>query len=639
MTTPLRVLLLEDHPADAELVVRELRRDGFDVDWTRVEAEPDYVANLGRGWDLILADYSLPQFDALRALLLMKERQLDIPFIVVTGGYEELAVACMKQGASDFLIKDRLARLGEAVRQAIQRKALRAANLQAEAALRESENRFRSVAETAIEAVVITDSEGRIQYWNRAALRMFGHEKDEAAGKPLTSLMRRKTSPGDQADDLSLSAGTPLPGKPIQLIGIKKDGKEFLTELSLSRWESGGERHYSAIIRDMTEALETQRRVQQQDRLASIGQLAAGIAHDFKSLLAAIILHSELVLGSLELSRKDEERVRLILRQAERGAYLIRQVLDFSRRAVMEPRPVDLVPFFMDLEKLVAPGFKKSVRMSFEFGKEHHVVLADPTRLQQVFINLALNSQDAMPDGGDLRFVVESLHIGPDDPTPIDDMAHGDWVQILVSDTGSGISADDLPHIFDPFFTTKPPGEGTGLGLAQVYGIVKQHGGQIDVRSRQREGTEFSVYLPAAEEGASEDEAHRPINRTGRGETILIVDDDETFRGALASTLDSLGYGTIQAEDGRQALEIIESGGRKLDAVLTDLVMPGVGGADLFDRVQARHPDLPLLVMTGYPLDTDTHQLMDEGSLVWLQKPLSIAVLARALREVIDRKK
>ena len=162
MTTPLRVLLLEDHPADAELVVRELRRDGFDVDWTRVEAEPDYVANLGRGWDLILADYSLPQFDALRALLLMKERQLDIPFIVVTGGYEELAVACMKQGASDFLIKDRLARLGEAVRQAIQRKALRAANLQAEAALRESEYRFRSVAETAIEAVVITDSEGRI---------------------------------------------------------------------------------------------------------------------------------------------------------------------------------------------------------------------------------------------------------------------------------------------------------------------------------------------------------------------------------------------------------------------------------------------------------------------------------------------
>ena len=639
MTTPLRVLLLEDHPADAELVVRELRRDGFDVDWTRVEAEPDYVANLGRGWDLILADYSLPQFDALRALLLMKERQLDIPFIVVTGGYEELAVACMKQGASDFLIKDRLARLGEAVRQAIQRKALRAANLQAEAALRESENRFRSVAETAIEAVVITDSEGRIQYWNRAALRMFGHEKDEAAGKPLTSLMRRKTSPGDQADDLSLSAGTPLPGKPIQLIGIKKDGKEFLTELSLSRWESGGERHYSAIIRDMTEALETQRRVQQQDRLASIGQLAAGIAHDFKSLLAAIILHSELVLGSLELSRKDEERVRLILRQAERGAYLIRQVLDFSRRAVIEPRPVDLVPFFTDLEKLVAPGVKKSVRMSFEFGKEHHVVSADPTRLQQVFMNLALNAQDAMPDGGDLRFVVESFRIGPDDPTPMDDMAHGDWVQIRVSDTGSGISADDLPHIFDPFFTTKPPGEGTGLGLAQVYGIVKQHGGHIDVRSRQREGTEFSVYLPAAEEGASEDEAHRPINRTGRGETILIVDDDETFRGALASTLDSLGYVTIQAEDGRQALEIIESGGRKLDAVLTDLVMPGVGGADLFDRVQARHPDLPLLVMTGYPLDTDTHQLMDEGSLVWLQKPLSIALLARALREVIDRKK
>jgi PAS domain S-box-containing protein len=586
-------------------------------------------------------DYSLPQFDAPRALQLVEKSGLAIPVIIVSGSInEEVAVECMRLGAADYLLKDRLARLGDAVRQAIQTKTLREENLKSQKALRESEYRFRSVAETAIDAVVILDVEGRIEYWNQAAQRMFGREIDEAIGRRLTSFIRRKVSSGEQPADLGLSAGATLPGKPIPLIGLRRDGKQFPIELSLSRWDAEGEKHFSAMIRDMTEPLETQRRVQQQERLASIGQLAAGIAHDFKNLLGAIILQSELVLGSLELSRRDEERVRLILGQAERGTYLIRQILDFSHRAIMEPQKVDLVPFFVDLQKLVAPGIKRSVRMSFESEAGDHVVTADPTRLQQVFMNLALNAQDAMPDGGDLRFVVESFRIGPGDPTPIHDMGQGGWVRIRVSDTGIGISSDDLPHIFDPFFTTKPAGEGTGLGLAQVYGIVKQHGGHIDVTSRQGEGTEFGIYLPApADEASSADGARTPVDGSGHGEVVLIVDDDAAFRGALATTLESLGYDTIVAGDGRQALEIIEANAKKLDVVLTDLVMPGVGGADLFDRIQKRHPQIPLLLMSGYPLGSDTHQLLEEGSVVWLQKPLTEATLARTLRQVIDRKK
>ena len=640
MSSSLRVLILEDHPPDAELVVGELRRAGFDPDWLRVDTEAEYLSKLDSSWDLVLSDYTLPQFDALRALLHLQERGLEIPFIVITGGYEESAIACLKQGAADYLIKDRLARLGEAVRQALEEKKLRQEKHQAEAALRESEKRFRSVAETAIDAIVITDSMGNIQYWNHAAERTFGLQGSEAIGRPLGELVRRPRPGGNRADGLTIAGETDVVGRAVELIGIGKAGQEFPVELSLTEWQAEGQRYFSAIIRDMTQALKAQQRAQQQDRLASLGQLAAGIAHDFNHVLASIILYSEMVLSSLELSDKDEERLRTILKQAERGAYLTRRILDFSRRAIVELRPVDLVPFLVEFEKLLGPSLKRNVQARFSFEREHHIISADPNRMQQVFMNLALNAQDAMPSGGDLRFEVHSIRTGPGDPPPIHDMTPGEWERIRVKDTGTGISAEDIPHIFDPFFTTKPPGEGTGLGLAQVFGIVSQHGGQITVSSQQGKGTEFTIYLPASSASMTQDPgALRPQHLKASGETVLVVDDDEPTRQAIGQTLKSLGYRILLTADGKEALQMIEHKAKHVDVVLTDLVMPTIGGVELFDRLKERYPDLPLVLMTGYPLGMDIHQVLDRESVTWLEKPLNTGTLARALRQVLDRNK
>ena len=531
MTTPLSVLILEDRPEDAELMALELGRAGFDLDWQRVVRRTEYEASLNPDLDVILADYSLPQFNALQALILLQDKGLDIPFIVVTGSFEDLAINCMKQGASDYLIKDRLGRLGPAVRQALHEKKLRSEKRRVELDLRASERRFRSVAETAIAAIAVTDSQGRIEYWNKAAEEMFGYQRAEVLGKALGPMIQSGHPHGDGAEAVALSQDGEFVGKAAELVGVRKGDELFPVELLLAEWKSEGKQFQSAIIRDLTEAHKAQERALRQDRMAAVGQLVAGIAPNFSDILGAIILHSEIVLGSFELNRRDEERIRTILKQAERGAFLTRQILDFGQRVVMDPRSVDLVPFMRDLETALTPGIQEGVRLSIVTERQHYVVNADPGRLQRVLMNLALNAQEAMPEGGELRFELDSLLVTADDAPPLDELEPGEWVTIRIVDTGIGIAQEDLPHVFEAFFTTKQPGQGVGLGLAQVYEIVKQHGWQIVVKNRRIEGAEFIIYLPAAEQGLKSAQiSDSDAGQVEAEQTILVVDDDRSTR-------------------------------------------------------------------------------------------------------------
>ena len=632
--TPLRVLILEDRPDDAELMAFELGHAGFDVNWQRVETRSDYEANLNPDLDVVLADYSLPQFDALQALILLQDRAIDIPFIVVTGSFEDLAIDCMKQGASDYLIKDRLGRLGPAVRQALQDKRIRDEKRRAEEALRRSESRFRSVAETAIEAIVVTDGQGNIQYWNKAAEQTFGYPRAEALSTTLSPMIRKKPRDGDGADAVAMSQDGEFVGNAAELVGVRKGGELFPIELSRAEWKSEGEQFYSNIMRDLTEAHKAQERALQQDRMAAVGQLVAGIAPNFTNILGAIILHSEMVLGSFELNRRDEDRIRTILKQAERGAFLARQILDFGRQASMDFHPIDLVPFVQDLETAV---IKEGIRLSVVTQRERYVVSADASRLQQALMNLALNAQEAMQEGGELRFELDSLLVTPDDASPLDELEPGEWIRIRVVDTGIGIDEENLSHVFEPFFTTKPSGQGVGLGLAQVYGIVKQHGGHIEVKSSRREGTEFIIYLPAAEEGLKPVQvSDSDAGQIGSGQTVLVVDDDEPTRVAVCEILESLNYRILQAEDGQKALRIIQEQPESISLVLTDLVMPNMGGVELLEKLRALHQDVPFVLMTSYPLGTETHHMLDSGLVAWLEKPLTEMTLARTIRSALS---
>lgn len=395
------------------------------------------------------------------------------------------------------------------------------------------------------------------------------------------------------------------------------------------------------VLRDLTEERNTQVRLQTQDRLATVGQLAAGIAHDFNNIMAAISVYSDLLLMEPRLSQPARERLEIIQRQVLRASSLIRQILDFSRRSVLEHSHMDLLPFIKELDKLLARVIPENIRIELKYQPGSYLVNADPTRLQQVFMNLALNSRDAMPDGGVLGFELGHYFQELDAPASLPELTHGSWVVIRVWDTGNGIPPESMEHIFEPFFTTKPVGKGTGLGLAQVYGIIKQHGGCIDVKSQIGAGTQFTLYLPELSpapcanlvSSATQDES------LGNGETVLIVEDDNAARHALQCLLQTYNYKVLSAENGLRALHILHDQPQGIALVISDMVMPEIGGMELYRRVSENGgPQIKFLFITGHPMDEASQALLEAGKVRWLQKPFSAAELTSLIRyQLLER--
>jgi PAS domain S-box-containing protein len=511
----------------------------------------------------------------------------------------------------------------------------------AERRLREREERFRSVAETAADAIVLAGSDGKISYWNRAAESIFGYQAAEVQGEPISMIMPKEMAESYERSMVRLieTGVGKMIRKPAVSQGLRKDGSVFPMELSLASWMSGDQLSFTTIIRDVTESRKAQERDQLQNRLAAVGQMAAGIAHDFNNILATIILNCEMLIQTPSLASGVRKRLVSVLKQAERAATLTSQILDFSRQSIMARHELDLVPFIKEMQSLLARILPESIVISLVDFREQSVVKADPTRMQQIFLNLALNARDAMPEGGELKLELAQVHVEAPESAPIQEITAGDWARISISDTGSGIAPEYMAHLFEPFFTTKPPGEGTGLGLAQVYGIARQHGGHIDVESIVGQGTTFKIYLPLLDrQQIREHESNEVDMDKGRGETILIVEDDDATRLAVADILETLNYSTLQAADGKQALEILERNADRTALVLTDLVMPGIGGEQLYKKVREMLPSLPVVVMTGYPLGDDTRGFLEEQQVRWMQKPFSSDKLATIVREAIALK-
>ncbi len=390
------------------------------------------------------------------------------------------------------------------------------------------------------------------------------------------------------------------------------------------------------VLRDVTIERENMNRAQIQDRLATVGQLAAGIAHDFNNIMAAILVYADLLAMDPGIPHSSRERLSIIQSQIQRATSLIRQILDFSRRAVMEQTQLDLLPFIKELEKLLRRVLPETISISLEYQPGDYLLKADVTRLQQALMNLSLNSRDAMPEGGQLLFAIDRFHLNPTDLPPYPDLSPGPWICIRVIDTGTGIPEDIMPRIYDPFFTTKVVGQGTGLGLAQVYGIVKQHGGSIDVKSLPGRGTSFYLYLPAIESQVDELPV-APENGTqrGRGEKVLVVEDDPVAREAIRILLDNLGYQVRVASNGREALKIYESDESWTDLVVSDLVMPEMGGVVLFRTLQGRGKGVKFLFITGHPMESQEQELLQAGGVQWLQKPFSAHELASGVRALL----
>jgi PAS domain S-box-containing protein len=399
----------------------------------------------------------------------------------------------------------------------------------------------------------------------------------------------------------------------------------------------GGERtHWVLMLREVTQERNDQSRIQMQDRLATVGQLAAGIAHDFNNVMATILVYSDLLRKDLATIPAGLERLAIIQHQVQRAASLIRQILDFSRRSVMEQSTLDVLPFIKEFDRLLERVLPETIRVELNYHPGSYPIHADPTRLQQVLMNLAVNARDAMPDGGILSFNIDRVQLGPGDYPPSPYLPVGDWVSITVGDTGVGIPAEAIPHIYEPFFTTKPVGQGTGLGLAQAYGIVKQHEGYIDVQSHEGEGTKFTVYLPALN-AEKVDIKPVPISVPvdGMGHTILVVEDDPTTLNAIQDLLEAQQYQVFTASNGNEAMRIFELNPDKIDLLVSDLVMPEMGGLALYNQVQIRWPKVKTLFVTGHPMGDERQSLLEENQITWLQKPFSVPEFFFAVEELL----
>lgn len=392
------------------------------------------------------------------------------------------------------------------------------------------------------------------------------------------------------------------------------------------------------VLKDVTEERTLDERLNSQEKLAAVGQLAAGIAHDFNNILTGIIGFADILRTDYSLPYEENEMVEAILQNGERAAQLVRQILDFSSKSLTEIQSINLMPFLKELSKFIGRTISENIEISIDCSPGEYIIEGDIAKMQQVFTNLALNARDAMPDGGKLQFMLSrnsAKAIGL--PSAVD-MSRGNWIAITVADTGTGINPDILPHIFEPFFTTKEVGKGTGLGLSQVYGIVKQHGGHINVTTDMGRGTMFSIYLPAgrgwAGTGLVKEKTITPKRWEG---SILIVEDNESVRNLIYKKLIKLDYRVLTATNGKDAISIFNDNRDDIKLLITDLVMPEMGGIELSRIVKAENPAVKIIALSGYPLGSMEKDLRKSGIEECMKKPFKGQKLVETVCRVLER--
>ncbi|MEZ5959058.1 MAG: PAS domain S-box protein [Hyphomonadaceae bacterium] len=507
----------------------------------------------------------------------------------------------------------------------------------AETALREGAERFRAVVETAVDGVILIDSRGRVQMFNPACERLFGYNAEDVIGENVRMLM----PPPYRAEHDGYIANynetriAKIIGKGREVTGLRKDGTSFPMDLSVGEAKQEGESIFVGIIHDLTGRKRTEQQLVQAQKMETVGHLSGGIAHDFNNLLTVILGNAE-ALG-LRLKARDDLRqlADTIVLAAERGAQLTRALLAFSRRQVLQPSAIDCNLLVESMGMLLRRTLREDIMLNVVASPTPVYALADPAQLESALLNLSLNAQDAMPDGGTLTFTTTEVTL---DATsfPRDAVQAGDYVAIIVTDNGSGMSADVVERAFEPFFTTKEVGKGSGLGLSMVYGFAKQSNGHVNIYSEPGLGTSVRLYLPLVSEGDAPVRTRSDERAVGGHERVLVVEDDEFVRSHAISSLEGIGYRVIVARDGPEAMSLLR-GGAEIDLLFTDIVMPGgMNGWEVAASARELNPKLKVLFTSGYPLEAlSSHGQADLAAPI-LSKPYRIAELAKRVREVLD---
>jgi two-component system, cell cycle sensor histidine kinase and response regulator CckA len=493
------------------------------------------------------------------------------------------------------------------------------------------------------DAVIAVDAQGRVEFLNPIAQELTGWSDDEARNRPLEEVFRivneHNREPVENPALRSLQEGI-IVGLANHTLLISKDGAERPVADSAApiRDAEGKVIGVVLVFRDVTEQKRQEERSRQTQKMEAVGQLAGGVAHDFNNLLTVILGYCRYLEDDPALSPDNRERAKEIHKAGERAADLTRQLLAFGRQQLLRPTVLNLNHVVADTGKMLKRLISEDVSIVTALTANPWMVHVDQGQIAQVIVNLAVNSRDAMPDGGKLTIETGNVELGESDIDKFLDVKPGRYVQLTVGDTGCGMDQATMARIFEPFFTTKEPGKGTGLGLATVFGIVKQSGGHITVQSEPGRGATFQIYLPAAD-GAPTNvpDPSRTNGAAGGSETVLVVEDADMVRKLACDLLRQQGYVVLEARNGREALQLCDRYGSAVHLLLTDVIMPEMGGCQLAEHVRKRRPSLKVLYMSGYTDDAVLHNGELEADAGFIQKPFSPEALSQKVRDILDR--
>ncbi len=505
--------------------------------------------------------------------------------------------------------------------------------------LRAAEAKFRGLLESAPDPVVVVNREGRIVLVNAQAEETFGFRREDLLGQPMDILVPERLREKCLEYRTTFLRGPHKPslGATLEIYGWRRDGSEFPVEIKLSLLETEEGLWGCAAIRDLTERRKLEQQFRQAQKMESIGTLAGGIAHDFNNLLTVILSYSSSLSEELPKDSRHHRAAEQVHVAAERGAALTSQMLAFSRKQVFQLRVLNLNDIIRNLLKMLQRIIGEHIQIKMTLAEDLAPVKADAGQLEQVLMNLSVNARDAMPQGGRLTLETQNVELDDDFVRLHVGSAPGPHTLLTVSDTGMGMDAAVLARIFEPFFTTKGPGHGTGLGLAMVYGVVKQSGGYIGVGSEVGEGTRFKIYLPQATETAETAVSKKPHHDRKQGsETILLVEDDAAVRELVGAMLSAKGYNVLVSQQPQDVGTICERHSGRIHLLLTDMVLPGMSGREIAKRVGALRPEVKVLFMSGYTDEALAHSHGFDGKFEFLQKPFSAFTLTSKVREVLD---
>jgi two-component system cell cycle sensor histidine kinase/response regulator CckA len=629
----MNILHIEDNPGDAELVSLLLLAEWPDCRINVVTTRNDLESHLeNMKYDLVLSDFALGQFTGLDALRIVREKDLDLPFIFLSGTIgEDMAIEAVRAGAQDYVIKDRMKRLVTAIKRALKDTSAHRQREKAERRIREQ----AELLDKAHDAIIVTDLDNRITFWNRGAERIsgwpaadaMGHSPEEMLGvgfhANIDEARTALASTGEWRGELNLH---------------HRGGKPLVAEVSMTliRDDRGRPMARLSIGTDVTEKKLMEEQFLRSQRVECVGMLASGIAHDLNNVLAPLLMGAPL-LRARATNPTDLRILDTMESSAIRGAALVRQILSFAQGSGGENALIQLKHVLLDLTEMMRETFPKSIEVLDETPSDLWTIRGNATHLHQVLLNLCVNARDAMPHGGTLWIRAENRRLDEAAARLIRDSHPGSFVVVEVADSGVGIPADVIARVWDPFFTTKGEGKGTGLGLSTVRGIVGSHHGFITLESAPGKGSTFRIYLPAAEEPASvarKSSSSHPFLMRGNGELVLVVDDEPSVSNVLRVLLTKNGYRVLLAGNGIEAIEIFAPRSAEIDLVISDLNMPEMGGDQLARVLPRVKPTVKVLLMSGAGSGGITGEMDLAGAQV-IKKPFTSDQLLKSVYEAL----